>query len=263
MLLARPDPRLDLERLDAPAWVGAAAELVAPLGFRLFSGLDLPVAGAHLLAAFRDEPTLRHFDPERLSYYAPAGDGGGVVRTLEAEDVRRLARRGGGLLPVLWGHVHLVDRVPVENRFLTFGGELRIAPAGAGLTVADLRSPAPIVRWGGHSQATDPIAQAVAAFFGRLMVPVDFTPGAARRIGAVRAEVLFRAFLADGVVRGRQARRRGAEPGPVERWVTAAWREARADVAACEEAERLLRDLDLDRDIAATNGPSAEAERPG
>ncbi|HJW22361.1 MAG TPA: hypothetical protein VJ506_08030, partial [Candidatus Limnocylindrales bacterium] len=117
-------------------------------------------------------------------------------------DRRSLARAplGGGearaARRVLWGHVHVVDRLGVENRFLTFGGELRIAEAGASTTLLDLRSTAPIVRWGGHSQETDPLALEVGAFFGRLIVPIDYADGAERRMSDAEPEVIYAAFLA-------------------------------------------------------------------
>jgi hypothetical protein len=231
-----------LEALGDPVqWPAAAASLLANLGFRLVPPDRSPSAGWHLLVALRERPSFRHFDPELVSYYAPAGRGAELVT---------LRRTPSGVpgpdadAVALWGHVHVIDRIPVENRFLTFGGRIRVAEIDSCLTVVDLASPAPIVRWGGHSQGTDELTQAIGAFFGRLIVPVDFVPGAAERIDAAPAGVLYRAFLADALRRSTAAERHGAERGGIGAWVVAAWSEARKDEAACDAAQRLLRELE-------------------
>lgn len=224
---------------DAVDWPAVAAELVAELGFQLVGeGIDPPDDG-HLVVALRDAPTLRHFDPESISFYGPKGDGAAVVTVgrLRPGEVREH--------PVLWGHVHVIDRIPVENRFLTFGGRLRMAGHEGGLTLAYLRSPAPIVRWGGHSQGTDSLAGAIGAFFGRLIVPVDFTPGAAARIDALAPGVLFTAFLRDEVRRRASAKLHGGEPSDLDRHLASAWARWRVDEAAVAEAEALLAELRL------------------
>lgn len=230
--------------LDDPGrWVEAADALTAELGFRLIepdpTGHRGPAAEGHLLVALRDRPTLRHFDPEEISFYAPGGTGGALatVRRLPAGAVQRR--------PVLWGHVHVVDRVPVENRFLTFGGELSLAGVDDRLTLAHVRSPAPIVRWGGHSQGTDALTLAMGAFFGRLIVPVDFQPGGAARIDAAPPQVLFAAFLCDAVARAASMSRMLGDPPDLDRWLAAAWARARADPAIREAAEDLLADVAL------------------
>lgn len=238
--LAPPDTVALVARLDDPDdWPRAAAALVAELGFRLVTDQRRETDDGNLLVALRHEPTLRHFDPESISFYEPAGEGGELVT------VTRLQPGATSRHVALWGHVHVVDRIPVENRFLTFGGDLRMAGIDDAVTVAYLRSPAPIVRWGGHSQGTDSLAGAIGAFFGRLIVPVDFMPGAAARIDALPPQVLFTAFLRDAVGRGRSAARHGAEPSELDRWISAAWVRARADAPTRELAEDLLVDLGL------------------
>jgi hypothetical protein len=235
-----PDTAALLARLeDQTGWPDAAAQLVADLGFRLVGeGIDPPDDG-HLVVALRDAPTLRHFDPESIAFYGPNATGAAVVTVgrLQPGQVRER--------PALWGHVHVVDRVPVENRFLTFGGRLRMAGLAGGLTVAHLSSPVPIVRWGGHSQGTDSLAGAIGAFFGRLIVPVDFTPGAASRIAALTPEVLFIAFLIDEVGRRAAARMRGVEPFELDRWLEAAWLRWRGNEPARTDATALLAELRL------------------
>ena len=235
-----PDTATLLARLDDPTgWPAAAAALVAELGFRIVGeGIDPPDDG-HLIVALRSAPTLRHFDPESISFYGPAGDGAAVFT------VARLAPGVVRERRALWGHVHVVDRVPVENRFLTFGGRLRMAGLDDGETIVQLSSPVPIVRWGGHSQGTDSLAEAIGAFFGRLIVPVDFAPGAAARIDAAAPEVLFIAFLVDSVRRRTAAKLRTREPSELDRWLEAAWARWRGREAARREAEALLAELRL------------------
>jgi hypothetical protein len=224
---------------DAQHWPRAAAALVAELGYRLVD----PEPGAgddnHLLVALRDSPTHRHFDPETVACYAPSGR----VAALTTLDRATATRRCWRPSRALWGHVHVIDRIPVENRFLTFGGELRMAEIDPSLTIVDLWSHAPIVRWGGHSQATESLAEAIGAFFGRLIVPVDFVPGAAERIDGLPPEVIYRAFLLDVLTRERWAQRRGAPATPVHDWLLGAWRQAGADGPACEAARSLLGDI--------------------
>jgi hypothetical protein len=232
-----------LDRLDdSDRWPEAAASLLAQLGFRLIGRHGTDRDTWHLLVALRDRPSLTHFDPELVSYYAPTAAGAELV-SLDRRDAgvpgSRVERRA------LWGHLHVVDRVPVENRFLTFGGDLRIATLDPGRTVVDLSSPAPIVRWGGHSQGTDELAEAIGAFFGRLVVPIDFVPGVALRIDALPPGVLYRAFLADGLRRAAAAEHRGADGAGLGGWLAAAWNRARTDSEACDAAQRLLRELEL------------------
>jgi hypothetical protein len=244
-----PEHEAQLQALaSADAWPAAAAALLANLGFRLVRD---PEETWHLLIALRDRPTLRHFDPESVRYYAPAPEGAACVSidrhvgAAVACDPVRESTASRSILPALWGHVHVVDRVPVENRFLTFGGDVRVVAADPTLTIVDLRSVAPIVRCGGHSQGTDELADAIGAFFGRLIVPIDFVPGAALRVDLMPPAVLYRAFLADGLRRAAAAEHRGVERAGLGSWMAAAWRRARTDTASCDAAQRLLRDLAL------------------
>jgi len=226
---------------DPRAWSEAAAALLAELGYRL---VDPEPGGGddnHLLVALRDAPTGRHFDPEVVAYYAPTGQ----VAALRTLDRASATRRDWRDDRALWGQVHVIDRIPVENRFLTFGGTLRLAEVDATLTVVDLWSPAPIVRWGGHSQATDPLAEAMGAFFGRLIVPVDFVAGAAERIDGLSPEVLYRAFLIDVLARDTRAARRGTASPALHEWLLGAWRQASEDAAACRAARDLLEEIGL------------------
>jgi len=230
-----------LDALEDPAgWPEAAAALLAELGFRLVAADRMADDDSHLLIALRERPTLRHFDPESVAYYAPSGTTAALAAVDRASlDGPSRDRRA------LWGHVHVIDRMPVENRFLTFGGDLRAARIDAELTVVDLWSPAPIVRWGGHSQATDPLAEAIGAFFGRLIVPVDFVPGVAQMVDELLPEVLYRAFLLDALARTARVDRANRPASPFDAWLAAAWARARADRQACTAAEGVIRELRL------------------
>ena len=75
-----------------------------------------------------------------------------------------------------WGLIRLVDRLGVSNEYLTFGGHLDAALIDD-VVVAAFASQAPLLRRGGHSQGWDAGADAIGAFFARLMVAVDFKPG--------------------------------------------------------------------------------------
>ena len=191
---------------EPEAWSTSVAENLATLGFTLLNS-DRPAApgGSELLVALRDRPTLRHFDPELITCWI-AAEGRG----------RSLAVRRGspaGERRILWGHVHVVDRLGVENRFLTFGGQLRVADVTPTLRVIQHVSPGPVVRWGGHSQGSDPLAGEIGAFFGRLIVPVDYAAGGEARLAAEPPEHLYAAFLRDVDARRRESARRSATFG--------------------------------------------------
>ncbi len=185
----------------APAWAGEAAAILGDLGFSLVDS-DRPSApaGSQLVVALRDRPSLRHFDPELITCWV-AASGRGV-----AQPIDRTTRPGERT--ILWGHVHVVDRLGVENRFLTFGGSLGIADVEPGLRIVQHCSPGPVVRWGGHSQGSDPLAGEIGAFFGRLIVPIESVPGGEARVAAEPAEHLYAAFLRDFEARRREATRR-------------------------------------------------------
>jgi hypothetical protein len=231
----RPDSLVDGLR-DPDGWGPAAARLLADLGFTLINSHRGAAALSHLLIALRDHPSLAHFDPELVSYYEPADDRGQLVT---------LDRRTAGTEPVrtvLWGHVHLVDRLGIENRFLTFGGELRTAEVDPDTTILDLRSPGPIVRWGGHSQGADELAGEIGAFFGRLIVPVDLRPGAESRIDGLPPEVLYAAFVLDLSARLASARAHGSSWSELDGWLSVERLRLRADAGAWLAAKLFLAD---------------------
>jgi hypothetical protein len=173
------------------SWVDASAALLADLGFTLdHTAADLAPGGAALHVALRDRPTLRHFDPEAIGYWVER-DGRGRHAILD----RDLDVPWDGEFE--WGDVRVVDRLGESNRFLVFGGEVTAAEVDETLQVVRFRSVAPILRAGGHSQGVDPIEPWVGAFFGRIMIPVDYTPGAEGRLAEVNPGALYAAFLVD------------------------------------------------------------------
>ncbi|MGC8633137.1 MAG: hypothetical protein ACP5VP_00460 [Candidatus Limnocylindrales bacterium] len=241
-----PTPTPDLRLLP----FDRAATLVAQLGFVLVRDEQLGDAGApagsHLVVALRDQPTLAHFDPERMTWYVTVAGKGQEVEYYRS---RALPER----TDVAWGPVHVFDRLEVQNTFVTFGGTLRVAQADPQTTLVVLDSPVPILRWSGHSQDVDPVAPEVAAFFARLLVPIDFTPGAEAKIAGVAPTALYAAFVADLWSRCQAAPLlRESRPG-LWNWVAhEAHRFQAARPADWETGRQLLRDLDLNSVPAPT-----------
>jgi hypothetical protein len=229
--------------LDAGgAWQTPAAGLLAHLGFTLINGSQPGPHGSHLLVALRSQPTLSHFDPEAVTFYEPAGEKARPATVDRSLALQRPAR------PVLWGHVHVVDRLAEENRFLSFGGVLRAAAVRKGqedMIVLDFLSPGPILRWGGHSQGTDALSGAIGAFFGRLIVPIDFTPGIEARVDAVPPDVLYAAFLMDLADRTAAGGNGRSGVGELDVWTRAECSRAHRSPETWAAAEQLLVDVGL------------------
>jgi len=194
-----------------------AAGLLADLGFIVRSDLPDRPGPAYLLVALRPEPTLHHYDPERVEYWVTEGRSGArraMTRTSE--------------LPVhgvfSWGPIRIVDRLDVANEYLTFGGHLAAASVG-GPTIAVFTSPAPLLRRGGHSQGWDHGAEILGAFFGRLLVAVDYLPGFEARLAQADPVVRYAAFVGDVV--GRYRRNPALRSGHPELWTIVAAEEHR------------------------------------
>ncbi len=185
--------RPDAETLLEPP----AAQRLAEFGF--LAGPDLPdrPGPAYLLVALRDQPTLRHYDPERIEYWVTEG-GRGVRRELTRETPLPIDRTFS------WGMVRLVDRLSVTNEYLTFGGHLSAAEID-GATIVVLTSPVPMLRRGGHSQIWDEGTEELGAFFGRLVAAVDAYPDLEPRLSAADPLVRYAVFLADVVARYRDS----------------------------------------------------------
>ena len=172
-----------------------AAPRLTNLGFLSSSDLPDRPGPAYLLVALRASPTLRHFDPELVEYWCSDGGRGAP---------RRLTRHS--TLPIdvafSWGRIRIVDRLGVTNEYLTFGGRLRAALVDDAV-IAVFASPAPILRRGGHSQGWDEGAESLGAFFGRLLLAVDYVPGFEARTASATPTARYAAFVADLVSRYR------------------------------------------------------------
>ncbi len=172
-----------------------SAALVADLGFLVRR--DIPTVGqdALLVVALREAPTEQHFDPELIQYWRSAADGRGHRAELtHASSMPRLTEFS-------WGPIEIIDRFGISNTFLSFGGSLAAGRDADGTVIASFRSRGPILRRGGHSQRYDSIAAALGGFFGRLLVPIDFQPGAERLISATTPAARYAAFLQHEVPR--------------------------------------------------------------
>ncbi len=174
------------------------ATRIAEWGF--LANPDLPdrPGPAYLLVALRAAPTLRHYDPESIEYWV-SRDGRGERRELSRATSMPLSEEFS------WGMIRLVDRLRVTNEYLTFGGRLDAAMVDDAIVVA-FTSPAPLLRRGGHSQGWDAGADLVGAFFGRLMVAVDYRPGFEAAVADATPTTRYAAFIRDAEHRRRAGR---------------------------------------------------------
>jgi hypothetical protein len=181
--LPSPGPRLGIS-------IDEAARHVEHLGFLDVNGTAPQAAGgANLVVALRERPVLTHFDPERVEHWVAAGGRGRRAEITRATTVP-LERA------FAWGTIRVVDRLEVFNSFLTFGGTVRAVALDAATTIVVLASHAPILRSTGHSQGVDLSTGEVGAFFARMMIPIDFTPGAETRIADAAPMTVYAAFHA-------------------------------------------------------------------
>jgi hypothetical protein len=167
-----------------------AARHVENLGFLDVNG-TAPQApgGSNLVVALRERPTLVHFDPERVEHWVAVA-GRGKPAEITRNSPLPLQR------PFAWGTIRVVDRLDVFNSFLTFGGVVRAVERDASTTLVVFSSDAPILRSTGHSQGVDLSTGEVGAFFARMMIPIDFTPGVEARIAAAPPMTVYAAFHA-------------------------------------------------------------------
>jgi hypothetical protein len=180
------------QRSDLPAdsrWLEGAGRILADLGFELVEPDQVgPGETSHLLVALRPKPTLKHYDPESIDYWITDGNRGRATR-LDRET------RFPVVADYAWGRIGLADRLGVKNEFLSFGGTLRAQMTADATVLTDFSSHAPILRWSGHSQSTDPLAAEVGAFFARIKVPIDFVPGTEALVSKAAPRTLYCAFV--------------------------------------------------------------------
>ncbi|MBP1704630.1 MAG: hypothetical protein H6Q36_369 [Chloroflexi bacterium] len=216
--------------------IADAASRVERLGFALVNG-SAPgrPGGANLVVALRSAPTLAHFDPELIQHWETAAGRGRPIELTRASHLPLLR-------PYAWGPIRIVDRLNEFNSFLSWGGTLRVEAVNPAETLAVFASPAPIVRWAGHSQVADSLAGEVGAFFAEIKVPIDFEPGAESAIAAASPVTLYAMMLR------RLVRRMDAAHLP---WVAEVDGEARRIRETApgdwEAAGAIAHDLGLDR----------------
>lgn len=165
------------------------AALVSDLGFLVRWDVPARDRDAVLVVALRESPTLRHYDPERLLVWRTGPDRRG--RRTELTFATPMPLR----VPVSWGPIEIVDRLRVSNAFVSFGGDLVAERASADTAVVTVRSQAPILRRGGHSQRYDRIAAEITAFFGRLVAAIDTRPAVEGLLASATPLERYAAFL--------------------------------------------------------------------
>jgi len=196
--VARLSPGVTRLKESEPGVGLAVAELAGQVdhwGFVAHPDLPDGPGPAFLLVALRPDPTLQHYDPEAVDYWVTK-DGRGERRTLTHDSPMPQSQ------DYSWGLIRLVDRLGVSNEYLTFGGHLDAALIDD-VVVAAFASQAPLLRRGGHSQGWDAGADAIGAFFARLMVAVDFKPGFEQAFAAETPLARYAAFVRDADRRRR------------------------------------------------------------
>src|ERR1035437_154494 len=174
---------------DDGRWLEQGGRILATLGFALIEpDLTHGEEASHVVVALRAQPTPQHFARETIDYWITESARG------RAAKMDRETR-----LPVVsdfsWGRITLTDRLGVENGFLSFGGTMRAQVAADTSVLVDFSSDAPILRWAGHSQSSDPLAAEVGSFFARIKVPIDFVPGTEAMIAKAAPRTLYCAFI--------------------------------------------------------------------
>lgn len=166
-----------------------AAHRLANLGFWLDSHYPVHPGPSRLMVAIRDAPTLHHYDPERIRYWATCDEDRG--RPMDITRRMKLPMRGC----FSWGKVELFDRLGIQNDYVSLGGDVVAEEGGRDTTLVVFTSPGPILSLGGHSQPEDPIATDLGAFFGRIMVPIDFEPGVEQALSRAKPLDRYAAFV--------------------------------------------------------------------
>lgn len=179
--------------LDPPT----SAQFLQGLGFLLTPDGDGDQAPAYLLVALRGEPTLQHFDPERVEYWVTGRGRGateGFLRTTHVPLDR----------PFSWGTIRVIDRLDISNDYLTFGGQLSAARLD-GFTVAVFASPAPMLKTTGHSQTADTGAHPLTAFFARLRAAAGVSRKVEERLASASPSAIYAAYLTDAIEKYRRS----------------------------------------------------------
>ena len=171
------------------------AALVADLGFLVRWDVPAHDRDAVLVVALREAPTGRHYDPERIVVWRTGAKGRGQLADLAFTTPMPLHTSFS------WGPIEIVDRLSVANTFVSFGGALTAERTSQDTAVVTLRSDAPIMRRGGHSQRYDRIAAEITAFFGRLRAAIDVRPAFEARLASATPLERYAAFLSHDAAR--------------------------------------------------------------
>jgi hypothetical protein len=163
-----------------------AHELLSDLGFLLVHGRPLEQGASYLLVAIRPKPTLVHFDPERIEYWAAAD--------AQAEELEIVWPVRSASRQYTAGSIRVVDRVGASNSFISFGGELSLSRDGD-VGAALFRSSAPILALHGRSGPADPMAANMYAFVAVLRGAQDNDRDLARAIYSATPRTLYGAFI--------------------------------------------------------------------
>jgi hypothetical protein len=183
------------ERPEPPPSLQTAARRLEPWGFLADPDLPDRPGPASLIVALRERPTLRHYDPEVIEFWATQ-NGRGAHMTITRGTETPVS------IGVSWGEIRILDRLGESNGYVGFGGRCDADRVGDALIVA-ITSSAPILRRGGHSQGWDDGADAVGAFFGRVLVTVDYVPGFEERLSHATPLARYAAFIQDAEARDR------------------------------------------------------------
>jgi hypothetical protein len=189
-----PGMGLTLERsigpADGPLTPADAASVMRDLGFLVVAGTPGRDSTAYLLVAVRPRPTLEHYDPVAITYWAHLGlhDGPATLDGSSGVHDERFS----------WGALRVTDRLGVANEFLSFGGSLRAARVDDAL-VAVFATPGPMVRRGGHSQGWDPGSAHLAAYHARLRACLGRDPRLEAWVSDMGPRARYSAYLASAL----------------------------------------------------------------
>jgi len=168
-------------------------ELLHELGFLHVPGAFGSAGASYLFVALRPRPTLQHFDPERVDYWASAAGHGQPAEIA-------WSGREAAVSDYSWGMIRVVDRVNAANPFASFGGNLLVARL-PDVKICVLRSDAPILACGGHSQRWQPGAREAAAFIARLRAAADPRASLEAELCDLSPVARYAAFVHDSLER--------------------------------------------------------------
>jgi len=180
-----------------------AADSISEWGFLADPGMVRRRGPGYLITAIRRTPTLEHYDPESVRFWVDKKDHAEPIQLDRCSPMPQDHR-------LSWGTIRLADRLRVTNEYVTFGGVTTAARLD-GTTVVVFLSPAPLLRRGGHSQGWDPLAQLVAAHFGRLAAAVGADPDLDRSVVGAEPVARYAAFIIDALARSHDGAQAGLD----------------------------------------------------